>query len=253
MNDKNNKVLEKFIKESIVLIVGKQYEPIADLLNSEKHVNEFIIAKKLDVTINQARNLLYKISDHGLVSSIRKKDKKKGWYTYFWKIEVMKSLEFLKYLIIKKIEQNNGQIKSRELKQFYYCDKCGTEYTEENALLHDFTCPECGGIFALKDNSKAIKDFRKNLEKLEEELMILDQEIEKEKSKSNKKRAKDAIKVAKDNSKRKKANALLARAKRKLLAPKSKPLKKKPKRLSKKPSKKTKPKVTKKKSKKKRR
>lgn len=246
MNDKNNKVLEKFIKESIVLIIGKQYESIADLLNSDKHVNEFIIAKKLDVTINQARNLLYKISDQGLVSSIRKKDKKKGWYTYFWKIEIMKSLEFLRDLIVKKIEQNNSQIKSRELKQFYFCEKCGTEYTEENALLHDFTCPECGSIFALKDNSKAIKDFRKNLERLEEELMILDQEIDKEKSKSNKKRAKDAMKAARDNSKRKKANAIIAKARRKLLASKS------AKKHSKKPVKKTKPKAKKKKSKKKR-
>lgn len=249
MSEKNNKMLEKFIKESIVLIVGKQYELIAELLNSDKHINEFIIAKKLGVTINQARNLLYKISDHGLVSSIRKKDKKKGWYTYFWKIEIIKSLEFLRDLMIKKMEQTSSQIKSRELKQFYYCEKCGAEYTEENSLLHDFTCPECGGIFALKDNSKAIKDFKKGLEKLEEELKILDQEIENEKSKSDKKRSKDAKRLAKSNAKKKKASSILAKAKRKLLAPKPKFKKKK----NKKPAKKIKPKSKPKKSKKKRR
>jgi len=70
-------MLDKFLKEVVVITVGKQAEPIADLLNAKKHVNEFIIAKKLGLTINQTRNILYKISNSGLVSFIRKKDKKK--------------------------------------------------------------------------------------------------------------------------------------------------------------------------------
>ena len=87
-------MLDKFLKDVVSIIVGKYAEPIVDLLNSKKHVNEFIIAKKLDITINQTKNILYKLSDHGLVSSIRKKDKKKGWYTYFWKIEIIKAQAF---------------------------------------------------------------------------------------------------------------------------------------------------------------
>ena len=96
-------MLENFLKEVVSIIVGKNSELIADLLNSKKHVNEFLIAKKLSITINQTRNLLYKLSDFGLVSSIRKKDKKKGWYTYFWKIEVLKSLKFLEDILLKNI------------------------------------------------------------------------------------------------------------------------------------------------------
>ena len=134
-------MLAKFLKEVVVILVGKQAEPIADLLDSQKHVNEFLIAKKLGLTINQTRNILYKIADYGLVSSIRKKDKRKGWYTYFWKIENLKSLEFLRDMLSKKIENINNQIKSRETKMFYVCPECHVEYNEENALLHDFTCP----------------------------------------------------------------------------------------------------------------
>ncbi len=245
MKDKNDKILGEFLKEAVVIIVGKQYEPIAELLTSDKHVNEFIIAKKLDVTINQARNLLYKISDHGLVSSIRKKDKKKGWYTYFWKIETLKSLEFLKDLMTKKLEQINGQIKSRELKQFYYCPKCGTEYTEENALLHDFTCPECGSIFVLKDNSKVIKEFKKSLERLEEELKILDQEIENEKTKSGKKKLKEAKKAVRDKKK--------SLSKSRKIAGKKSVKSKKNTKVKKKPAKKSRPKIKPKAKKRKRR
>ena len=53
------------------------FPEIVDLLYGKANVNEFLIAKKLNVTINQARNILYKLGDEGLVSFIRKKDKKK--------------------------------------------------------------------------------------------------------------------------------------------------------------------------------
>jgi transcription factor E len=191
-------MLKKFLNDVVVIVVGKQAEAIADLLNSAKHVNEFVIAKKLDLTINQTRNILYKISDRGLVSFIRKKDKRKGWYTYFWKIEVLKSLEFLKDVLLNKIEQINNQIKSRETKQFYFCETCNTEYNEENALLRDFTCPECGNVFTLKDNSPIIKELKKNLLKLTTELEQVEQEVAKEKEKVDKKKNKDNKKIEKE-------------------------------------------------------
>ena len=181
-------MLNKFLKEIVIIIVGKQAEDIADLLDSKKHVNEFIIAKKLGITINQTRNILYKISDYGLVSSIRKKDKRKGWYTYFWKIEILKSLEFFKGILVKKMNQINNQINSRETKKFYICERCNIEFNEENALLHDFTCNECGDVFTVKDNSKVLKELKKNLDKLKRELKLVDEEIRKEKEKIEKKR-----------------------------------------------------------------
>src|SRR4030042_2056328 len=103
-------MLKKFLKEIIVSIAGKQAETIIDLLDGKKYINEFIIAKKLNLTINQTRNILYKISDHGLVSFIRKKDKKKGWYTYFWKLEILKCLEFLKKDNAPVIKEYNKEI-----------------------------------------------------------------------------------------------------------------------------------------------
>jgi transcription factor E len=194
----HSQMLKKFLKEVISLVVGKQAEEIADLLDSKKHVNEFIIAKKLDMTINQTRNILYKLSDKGLVSSLRKKDKKKGWYTYFWKIETIKSLEFLKESLKQKISQIDHQIKSRETKQFYVCDNCNVELTEENALLYNFTCNECGRIFTLKDNSKVLKEIKKQKDKIEEEIKEIDLELNVEKGKEEKKRDKETKKLEKE-------------------------------------------------------
>lgn len=198
-------MLKDFLKDAVVLIVGKQAEPIAELLHSKKHVNEFIIAKKLDITINQTRNLLYKIADQGIVSSIRKKDKKKGWYTYFWKLEILKSLEFLKADLFKKMEQVSHQISSREVKQFYICPNCHVEYTEETALLNDFMCPECGSVFVLKDNTKTVKDLRKVFDKLKGELENIDSEIDKEKFVLDKQREKEEKRLKKEKEKTRKA------------------------------------------------
>jgi transcription factor E len=190
-------MLQKFLKETTSSIVGKQGEELIDLLDSKKYINEFLIAKKLDITINQARNILYRLSDFGLVSSIRKKDKRKGWYTYFWKIEVLRSLSFLRDEISKGIDQLEHHIKSRETKRFYLCERCNVEYTEENALAHNFTCEECGSVFVLKDNEKLVKDLRKELERLENQRREIDKEIQEEKEKGNRKRQKEIRSEAK--------------------------------------------------------
>ncbi len=188
-------MLKKFLSEVVVLVVGKSAEPIAELLESKKHVNEFILAKKLDITINQTRNILYKLADNGLVSSVRKKDKKKGWYTYFWKMELLKSLEFLKGILDKRIEQINYSIKSRETKQFYACERCNIEFTEENALLHDFTCNECGGVFTLRDNSKFLKELKKTINRISSERAFVEVEIEKENERLGKIKEKENKKI----------------------------------------------------------
>ncbi len=228
-------MLKKILKEVVTLIVGKQAEDIVDLLDAKKHINEFIIAKKLDLTINQTRNILYKISDYGLVSYIRKKDKKKGWYTYFWKIEVLKSLEFMKNNLLKKIDQLEHKIKSRETKRFYICARCNLELSEENALLYVFTCNECGDVLALKDNTKFVREMKKSLEKLKRDLMFLEEERKKEIEKIEKIKLRERRKEEKEKAKK--------RPKRKKVV--KKPAKKKPvkkkivKTIKKKPVKKT--------------
>jgi len=229
-------MLEKLLKEIMVSIAGKPAEEIVDMLDGKKYVNEFIIAKKLNLTINQTRNILYKISDHGLVSFIRKKDKRKGWYTYFWKIEIIKCLEFLKASLTKKIEQIHHQIKSRETKEFYFCERCHIEFTEENALLHDFTCPECGNLLSRKDNTPVVKEYNKELDKLRKEMALVNEELSKEKEKFEKSKEREMRKeekLKKETRKkaaesRKKAKAsLVKKEKKKTKTPKKKSLKKK--------------------------
>jgi len=216
-------MLEDFLREVVVTVVGKNAEEIAKLLNTKKHVNEFLIAKKLDLTINQTRNILYKIADQGLVSSIRKKDKKKGWYTYFWKIEIIKSLEFLRTILSNKIQQLERQVQSRETKEFYECKNCGIEFNEENALLHNFTCNECGRVFIKKDNTKILRNFKRELDKLKKELFAVNEEMDKENVKVDKIKAKQLKKDLEEKAaKRKEAARKRAATRKKTAAAKAK-------------------------------
>ncbi len=243
-------MLKKFLRDSVIIVVGKQAEQIADLLNIQKHVNEFLIAKKLNITINQTRNILYKLADNGLVSNIRKKDKKKGWYTYFWKIEVLKTLEFLRNILYKKIEQLNNQIKSRETKDFYICERCDIEFNEENALINNFICSECGGVFSLKDKEKVLREFRKEFDKLKKDLNLVDEEIAKEKEKDEKKRFKESKKFKKEKDRLNKLKREMAKKKssknQKIIKQKYKKKQKEKKLKKKKISKKSKKRKTKK-------
>ena len=117
----------KFLKSIVETLVNKQSSPIIDLLVDKKNVNEFLIAKKLKLTINQTRNILYKLSDYGLVSFVRKKDKRKGWYIYFWTLNVYQSLKLLEENLRKELASLEQQLKNILEKRYYVCNTCSLE------------------------------------------------------------------------------------------------------------------------------
>ena len=77
------KITQSNIESTIQEIAGKEGIAVYKLLKNKENVNEFSIAEKLDMTINQIRNLIYKFEKYNLIGSTRKKDRKKGWYIYF--------------------------------------------------------------------------------------------------------------------------------------------------------------------------
>ncbi len=176
-----------FLKKIVQNTAGEQAVKLVDLLYNKKDINEFLIAKKLGLTINQTRNLLYRLSHLGILSSIRKKDKRKGWYIYFWTFNVLKSLEVLEENINKEINDLKNQLSSKQQKRYYRCKICGREVNEESALLNSFTCSECGEVYELSNNIGAVEDMTKQIAKLDKELNYIRTEISIERDKLDKK------------------------------------------------------------------
>ena len=201
--------LKNLIKKIISGIAGVEAEKIVDLLHGKKNVNEFLIAKKLNLTINQTRNILYKLGDRGLVRFIRKKDKKKGgWYTYFWTLEEEKSLLKLQAQILDKKNALEEQVNLKQTEKFFHCDNCDIEYDEESALLNDYTCPECGEVLKLKETSSIINSLKSEIQKLDKILDELTKEIaiiQEREGKSREKRIKREQKEKELERKRKSA------------------------------------------------
>ena len=160
-------MLEKFLNDYVSIVAGSGADKIVSILFKKKNVNEFLIAKKLNMTINQTRNILYKLADKGLVYFMRKKDLKSGgWYTYFWTLDDYKCLVSYQATLLREIEHQEATLLTRKTKQFYVCKTCGVEVVEEQAILHDFTCSECGEVYISKDPTESVKEVEKSIQKL---------------------------------------------------------------------------------------
>lgn len=212
-----------FLHEILSTVAGRQAGDIVNLLVGKKNVNEFIIAKKLKLTINQTRNILYKLSDSGLVGSTRKKDKRKGWYTYFWTLNTEKSLELLEKNVTRELENYRAQLKSRAVKRYYVCNTCKTEVSEETALLHNFICSECGEVYSLQEDKKISVELQSKIKKLEASLLSIQQELGLIREKESKRVAKETAK----NSKKKKVKKPAKKTKKKKVKKPGKKTKKK--------------------------
>lgn len=177
----------KLLKKIVEQVAGESAIGLIELLGDKKDLNEFLIAKKLNLTINQTRNLLYRLSHLGIISSIRKKDKRKGWYIYFWTLNNIRSLEILEAKIRVEIDQLEEQLASKKAKRFYKCASCGMEVSEEVALNTEFMCLECGEIYQLSNNVLLIEEIEKKILKLRRELEIVKKEKRIEEDKETKK------------------------------------------------------------------
>lgn len=236
---------EKFLKDIVAHVAGPAAEGVVDLLYEKENVNEFNIAKKLNLTINQTRNILYKLSDEGLVSFIRKKDSKNGgWYTYFWTLDTEKGLSKLSEKIQHAIIQLEIELTNKMTKQFYFCPNGDMEISEEEALAHNFTCPECGEVFQRKDNEKEVNEIRGQIESSRKRLEEIRKEIaeiteKKDASKERKRKREEKKKKEKRAKERKERKD--AKAKEAKMSSKKSPAKKikSPKKKTSKPSKKS--------------
>lgn len=217
----------KLLHDLVEELAGVDTGRIVEILFGKKDVNEFLIAKKMELTINQVRNILYKLSADGLVSFIRKKDKRKGWYIYYWTLKTEKCLMKLEGSLLSKIDDLKRVLDSRGVKRFYVCKPCAIEVNEEKALEHGFSCEECAEVYELADNSGPIREAKANVARVERNLKLIRGELEIIRSKERQKRARGDKKTAKAEGERKALMKVArAAARKKVAAAKKKVVKK---------------------------
>jgi len=224
--------VKKLVYEIGNSLMGEYGGKIVDILYEKKDINEFLIAKKIGLTINQIRNLLYKLASKNIVSTIRKRDKKKGWYIYYWTLHTDRALEELKELKIKKLKEIEGEIKSKTSTTFYSCSKNCMIMKEETALFYDFFCPDCGELTHPVSMENEIKKLNLAKEKITKEIEKIDSLIQIFRRKTGEKREKAREREKKKEKemrekKRKERNKQIAREERKEARAKAKKIREK--------------------------
>lgn len=237
----NEVVLFKIMQKKLLFdliedLAGEGNGRIVEVLYNKKDVNEFSISKKMELTVNQVRNILYKLSNFGLVSFTRKKDKRKGWYIYYWTLNTEKSLALIETYLQNKTKELEENLQKRENDRYYTCPSCGIEVSEAVALEQDFVCDECAEIYQLSDNTPFVRDLKSKITRNEKLLLQIKEELGSVRKKIKSKRERVAKKVQKEaeeakalkKAQNKKMKNDLATSKKKTSSKTSKKVPKKP-------------------------
>ena len=161
------------VDEVVSEVAGQDVLPLVKALRNKTNVSELKLASSIKKEINVTRNMLYRLYDNNLVSFTRKKDKKKGWYIYYWTFNQKRVKDLIKDIKKQKYERLIDRLSREKNVQFYICsNKCIRLDFEQSHDFH-FKCPECGSLLNLEDNTHKIKELEKDLEKLQKELKTL--------------------------------------------------------------------------------
>ena len=170
------KLTQKQVEELILEISSNDGLAVYRLLKDKVDVNEFSIAEKLKLTINQIRNIFYKLQAYNLVTSNSKKDRKKGWYIYFFTFNPLEAGSAYLRLKKEKLLKIEQRINKEKAHQFYVCPNKDMRATLENAMEHNFTCIECGQLLVPEDNAKAIVKMGDDISELQKEIDLLEKQ-----------------------------------------------------------------------------
>lgn len=164
------KLSTNLINDVVSEVAGEEVIKLVDALKNKKNVSEFKLAEQIKTEINITRNMLYRLFDHNLVSFIRRKDKKKGWYIYYWTFNSKRIKHLAIDLRLKKLERLKERLKRENSGQFYICEEKCIRLDFEQATNFEFKCPECGKLLDMDDNEKKIDEINKKIKEIEKEL-----------------------------------------------------------------------------------
>ena len=164
---KLNAELESRFKELLENIEAEEALLVIKFIINKRNVSEFKIADKLQISINQIRNSLYKLNNHNLVTYVRKKDKQKGWFIYYWTFHSKEALALLNILKNRKIDTIKKKLEEEQNTIYFSCPGKCARYDFETALENNFKCIECGKVLKPESNVKELGALNKELKTLE--------------------------------------------------------------------------------------
>ncbi len=159
------------LMDLIEALAGREAKEVFSyLLEQGKELTDEEISRNTGIRVNAVRKALYSLSELGLISYRRIRDRNTGWYVYYWRINLENIDSILltrKKEILKKLKE---RLEYERGNTFFICENEGIRYTFDEAFEYDFRCPRCGGNLVHVDNNEVIEILEKRIKTLEEEL-----------------------------------------------------------------------------------
>jgi len=152
------------------LLGGEEYiKVVRALLNNEDSTDEEI-ASATGLKINTVRKVLYDLFGRSLISGIRVRDLKRGWYVYRWRAQREQVDSFIATQKKKLLEKLRQRLRYEEQHEFYHCNNSNCpKRTFEQALEVFFKCPTCGATLTAVDNGGLVQLLKWKIQHIESE------------------------------------------------------------------------------------
>jgi transcription initiation factor TFIIE subunit alpha len=161
------KIANLFGGEEAVTVV-KSLKKLGEATD-EMITNDLKVEK--EVRLNNVRKILYKLYDHGLVSSTRVRDDKTGWFIFYWRLQPDQMDAFIRSRKKRILDKLRTRLDLERNHTFFVCktDK-DVRVTFEDAMETSFKCARCGKQLESSENPGMVSVLETKVDQLEAEL-----------------------------------------------------------------------------------
>ena len=157
---------DSFIKIAS-LIGGEEHIKVARALLNMEDTTDEEIASATGLRINIIRKVLYDMFGKALITGIRVKDEKKGWFVYRWRAKQDQVDNFIDNQKKKILDRLQKRLEYEESSEFYHCgNKDCPRVKFDYAVEVFFKCPVCRGSLNMVDNSKIKEALHYKIEQI---------------------------------------------------------------------------------------
>lgn len=160
--------LDKEIVEAVISeAVGGDVLPLFKAFRKKGEQAELELAEKLGIEVNSLRNMLYRLHQHNLVRSERRRDPENGWHIYWWTFQSKGFDQLFTHLKEKNILSLQRKLDKESSGSFYQCSSRCARLEFDEAFGMDFRCPECGNLMNLTEKDpERIKVLQKQISEI---------------------------------------------------------------------------------------
>ncbi|MCW1296668.1 MAG: hypothetical protein OH319_03220 [Candidatus Parvarchaeota archaeon] len=163
-------IKDRRIAKLILGISGRDGIRLYSILSRVDKMDEFELARRLNLEVNVVRSLLYKLYNEKLVEYTKRRDRRKGWWIYIWKVVPDRPLYLLKKRRKIKLARLKERLEKEKVIQLFQCEKCKVRMSFTKAMQNNFCCPYCGSQLTAVDSTIVIKELEREIAEIEKAL-----------------------------------------------------------------------------------